>query len=174
MAPAYSWARVLTILWSDDPLVLQPIGHATHWSYVSLVICPTGPMFPWSYCLEICCHTSHWSYDSLILQLIGPTTHWSYVSSVLHIGSQILYGPLVLRPISPKINWGQDVSSRSFDVFFDLCLNKRLSKDSWGWWLETPSCHASPRLQSVGSMGCRTNGPYQWTVGLLGRSTNGL
>ena len=24
--------------------------------------------------------------------------------------------------------------TRSFDVFFDLCLNKRLSKHSWGWW----------------------------------------
>ena len=23
---------------------------------------------------------------------------------------------------------------RSFDVFFDLHLNKRLSKQSWGWW----------------------------------------
>ena len=29
--------------------------------------------------------------------------------------------------------------TRSFDVFFDLCLNKRLSKQSWGWWFETPS-----------------------------------
>ena len=28
--------------------------------------------------------------------------------------------------------------TRSFDVFFDLCLNKRLSKQSWGWWFETP------------------------------------
>ena len=28
---------------------------------------------------------------------------------------------------------------RSFDVFFDLRLNKRLSKQSWGWWLETLS-----------------------------------
>ena len=27
--------------------------------------------------------------------------------------------------------------TRSFNVFFDLCLNKRLSKQSWGWWLET-------------------------------------
>ena len=26
---------------------------------------------------------------------------------------------------------------RSFDVFFDLCLNKRLSKQPWGWWFET-------------------------------------
>ena len=29
--------------------------------------------------------------------------------------------------------------TRSFDVFFDLPLNKRLSKQSWGWWFETPS-----------------------------------
>ena len=29
--------------------------------------------------------------------------------------------------------------TRSFDVFFDLCLNKRLSKQSCCWWFETPS-----------------------------------
>ena len=29
--------------------------------------------------------------------------------------------------------------TRSFDVFFDLCLNKRLSKQWWGWWFVTPS-----------------------------------
>ena len=29
--------------------------------------------------------------------------------------------------------------TRSFDVFFDLRLNKRLSKQSWGWWFKTPS-----------------------------------
>ena len=35
----------------------------------------------------------------------------------------------------------------SFDVFFDLRLNKRLSKQSWGWWFETPTrslwCHCN-------------------------------
>ena len=31
------------------------------------------------------------------------------------------------RPVTP-----------SFDVFFDLRLNKRLSKQTWGWWFETP------------------------------------
>ena len=30
--------------------------------------------------------------------------------------------------------------TRSFDVFFDLRLNERLSKQSWGWWFETLSC----------------------------------
>ena len=27
--------------------------------------------------------------------------------------------------------------TRSFYVFCDLRLNKRLSKQSWGWWFET-------------------------------------
>ena len=29
--------------------------------------------------------------------------------------------------------------TRSFGVFFYLHLHKRLSKQSWGWWFETPS-----------------------------------
>ena len=29
--------------------------------------------------------------------------------------------------------------TRSFDVFFELRMNKRLSKQSWGWWFETLS-----------------------------------
>ena len=30
--------------------------------------------------------------------------------------------------------------TRSFDAFFDLRMNKRLSKQWWGWWFDTPSC----------------------------------
>ena len=29
--------------------------------------------------------------------------------------------------------------TRSFDIFFDLRLNKQLNKQSWGWWFETSS-----------------------------------
>ena len=29
--------------------------------------------------------------------------------------------------------------TRSFGVFFDLRLNKQLSKQSWGWWFQMPS-----------------------------------
>ena len=32
---------------------------------------------------------------------------------------------------------------RSFDVFFDLRMNKRLSKQWWSWGFETPSCPLS-------------------------------
>ena len=34
----------------------------------------------------------------------------------------------------------QRPETRSCDVFIDLQLNKRRSKQSWGWWFETPSC----------------------------------
>ena len=41
----------------------------------------------------------------------------------------------------------QRLVTRSFDVFFDLCPNKRLSKQSWGRWFEKPSrslwCHGN-------------------------------
>ena len=33
----------------------------------------------------------------------------------------------------------QRLATRSFDVFFDMRLNKRLSKQSSDWWFETPS-----------------------------------
>ena len=29
--------------------------------------------------------------------------------------------------------------TKANDTFFDLCLNKRLSKQPWGWWFVTPS-----------------------------------
>ena len=39
---------------------------------------------------------------------------------------------------SPVNSLSQSPVMRSFDVFFDLRLNKQLSKQSWGWWFETP------------------------------------
>ena len=43
------------------------------------------------------------------------------------------YWPFVRRIPHTK------ASDTEFDVFFDLRLNKRLSKQSCGWWFETPS-----------------------------------
>ena len=46
--------------------------------------------------------------------------------------------------------------ARSFHVFFDLRLNKRLSKQSWGWWFEMPQhqlwrhCNAFHILSCLG------------------------
>ena len=48
-------------------------------------------------------------------------------------------GPLCGEFTGPGEFPTQRPVTRSFDVFFDLRLNKRLSKQTWGWWFETPS-----------------------------------
>ena len=48
-------------------------------------------------------------------------------------------GPLCGEFTGPGEFPAQRPVTRSFDVFFDLRPNKRLSKQPWGWWFETPS-----------------------------------
>ena len=48
-------------------------------------------------------------------------------------------GPLCGEFTGPGEFLAQRPVTWSFDVFFDLRLNKRLSKQSWGWWFETLS-----------------------------------
>ena len=57
--------------------------------------------------------------------------------------------------------------TRGFHVFFDLRLNKRLSKQSWGWWFETlsrplwrhrnvkPSCVGNSEINTMRLELCR-------------------
>ena len=42
-------------------------------------------------------------------------------------------------PVTGEFSAQRPVVTRSFDVFFDLRLNKRLSKQWWCWWFETQS-----------------------------------
>ena len=48
--------------------------------------------------------------------------------------------------------------TRGFDIFFDLRPDKRLSEQSWGWWLETPSHslwrHRNAQSTSNTEIGC--------------------
>ena len=44
--------------------------------------------------------------------------------------------------------------TRSFDVFFDLRLNKELSKQSRVQWFETPSCSLWRHCNVFGCQGC--------------------
>ena len=48
-------------------------------------------------------------------------------------------GPLCAEFTGPGDFPTQRPVTRSFDIFFDLRLNKRLSKQPWGWWFETLS-----------------------------------
>ena len=42
--------------------------------------------------------------------------------------------------------------TRGIDVFFDLRLNERLGKQSWGWWFETLSCPLWRHRNVLGSL----------------------
>ena len=58
--------------------------------------------------------------------------------------------------------------TRSFDVFFDLRLNKRLSKQSWGWCFETPSrslwhhCNVKMTLATFKRKSVEIHQLYRW------------
>ena len=52
--------------------------------------------------------------------------------------------------------------TRSFDVFFDLCLNKSFSKQSWDWWFEMPS-HSLWRHGNENGVGYNGHNPWRKT-----------
>ena len=58
--------------------------------------------------------------------------NWEYTFSAL------LTSCAKNAPVTGEFPAQRPVTHR-FDAFFDLRLNKRLSKQSWGWWFETPS-----------------------------------
>ena len=63
--------------------------------------------------------------------------------------------------------------TRSFDVFFDLCLNKRLIKQSWHRWFETPSGSLLRRCNEWKSMNNIVSKPMQcWSHGYTGNTVN--
>ena len=57
--------------------------------------------------------------------------------------------------------------TRSFDVFFDPDLNKRLSKQSWVWWSETQSCslwrHCNAMREVVTAIWAKSS-PTAWDL----------
>ena len=69
---------------------------------------------------------------------LGPSFYHDDVIKWKHFPR---YWPFV-RGIHRSPFFGEFPSQRSvmqnFDVFFDLRPNKLLSKQSWGWWFETP------------------------------------
>ena len=77
--------------------------------------------------------------DSMALK--RSTHYWKFVSIMTSSNGNIfrVTGPLCGEFTGPGEFPTQRPVTRSFDVFFDLRLNKRLSKHSWGWWFETLS-----------------------------------
>ena len=75
--------------------------------------------------------TSHFSNRKLLYFYIMMTSSNGNIFRVT--------GPLCGEFTGPGEFPAQRPVTRRFDVFFDLSLNKRLSKQPWGWWFETPA-----------------------------------
>ena len=109
---------------------------------------------PWQPLLDILswsriCKSSHCnsSFIHLVTICIEITLSNSFIEWVMNHDDVIkwkhfpLYCPFVRAiHLSPGNSpHAQRPVTRSFDVFFELRLNKRLSKQWWGWWFQTPS-----------------------------------
>ena len=79
-----------------------------------------------------------WSSDSCIYTIretITIAAWWRHQMETFSALLAICAGNLPVPGEFPA----QRPVTRSFDVFFDLRPNKRLRKQSWGWWFETLS-----------------------------------
>ena len=81
---------------------------------------------------------------------ISYTNVWTWWRHQMETFFTLTTGHLCGEFIGPRWIPRTKSVTRSFDVFFDLRLNKQLSKQSWGFcWFETPSrsiwCHCNER-----------------------------
>ena len=77
-------------------------------------------------------------YNSIVFQFKNEDVLLSWCRHQMETFSVLLAICAGNSPVSGEFHARRPVT-RSFDVFFDLCLDGRLGKHSWGWWLETPS-----------------------------------
>ena len=75
------------------------------------------------------------SYMLIATLYTGKYSWWRHQMETISALLAICAGNL---PVSGEFPT-QRPETRSCDVFFDLRLNKRLSKQPWGWWFETLS-----------------------------------
>ena len=84
----------------------------------------------------------HWRTVLYCVNLNGRTpTKFAWKNMMTPSNGNIfrVTGPLCGEFTGPGEFPAQRPVTRSFDVFFDLRPNTRLSKQPWGWWFETPS-----------------------------------
>ena len=78
--------------------------------------------------------------------------HWPWWHHQMETFSALLALCAGNSPVSGEFPSQRPVT-RNFDIFFDLGLNKPLSKQLWGWWFETPSRslwrHGNTRLWNM-------------------------
>ena len=101
-------------------------------------------------CLKTQTHSfdQYWHHPRCFVVFIWKLYHEKYLNLAVACHDDVIkrkhftrYWPFVRGFHRSPVNFPpRRPVTRSFDVFFDLHLNKTLSKQSWGCWFETPSC----------------------------------
>ena len=90
-------------------------------------------------------HNEAWrSFEHIILCLEQRCVDWYHCWSWWRHQMETFSALLAICAGNPPVPGdfpAQRPVTRSFDIFFDLRLNKRFSKQSWGWWFETLPSH---------------------------------
>ena len=159
---------MLTTFWTQTPRCYS-VGHNIIWCNVLISSLNSGNILPIILSRFCCIYLEIW--DNYFWKTVPALQHiqiyvqttksWRrhqmelfYALQALCAGNSPLTGEFpAQRPVT-----------RNFDVFFDLYVNKRLSKQSWGWWFETSSCllwrhsndirHPWPAVYIVQCMAC--------------------
>ena len=84
-----------------------------------------------------CYSWCHFSVDYCYFKLINITILWfAWRRHQMDTFSALLAHCAGNSPVTGEFSAQRPVTL-SFDVFFDVRLNKRLSKQPWGWWFDT-------------------------------------
>ena len=120
-------------LWGNPPVT----GSSPHKGPVTRKMFPFDDVImcrsvyiPWTACIGYqCSTTSVHAYENMLGQIMMTSSNGNIFRVTGH-----LCGEFTVPCEFPA----QRPVTRSFDVFFDLRPNKRLSKQPLGWWFETP------------------------------------
>ena len=101
-------------------------------------------------------HTTWWrhqmeTFSTLLSPFLGQFTghrRWRHQMETFSASLAICAGN---SPVPGEFPTQRPVT-RSFGVFFDLRLNKWLSKQWCGWWFETPSCPLWRHCNEIGQI----------------------
>ena len=79
--------------------------------------------------MHSCCYRMDWRNSHVTLTQHDDVIKWKHLRIADPLWGEFTGEFPSQRPVT-----------RSFDDFYDLWLNKQLSKQSWRQWFETPSC----------------------------------
>ena len=129
--PTLSYFRFVWGRGNPRCLLIPPLGTFQNLQKTPLLVADFHSYLPGSPTVKQQCNLSN-------MDMIAKSQQYSH-DDVMETFSAKLALCARNSPVTGEFPSQRPVT-RNFDGFFDIRLNKRLSKQSWCWWFETSSC----------------------------------